>query len=328
MPTRAFLSRQLLPAALLMGAIVGVLAGITALNARNGRREQSFHLVQKSSPVFTDVPRPFSHTFRIANPTRKRVRITSRRCLCDCTKPKLGADVLDPGQETTLELQTTIGPPAALLSLTCTVSTDFAEHPVWTYTLEVPVYPAFQLTPSRLAFGIVEPSQALTRQLLFEAFAEPGRAFSEFKPVETGPVTLRANGPTTEVALSTGVRRRAIPLMLELQTGEAFGEQSEFLRFAPNDDGQQPNYMQVTWFVRSPIEVSPRGGAFFGRVRTHEDGRTAKVLLSSADQAFRITAVQPYSNAALHDSSVLGPTVRLRSNVLREESEGLLRKGM
>jgi hypothetical protein len=162
------------------GVTTGVIGGVITMRDRSAGSQavgkpahlgppdlaDVFHVVDRVDPVFTDSPRPFSHRFEVTNRTSQSVHVRENSCGCTCSSVTLGSDVLEPGQKTTLAFDTTIGPPAGMRSFGCTLITDFAAHPNWSYAVEVPVYPRMQLVPARLAFGTVEASQSCSRSLL------------------------------------------------------------------------------------------------------------------------------------------------------------------
>lgn len=247
---------------------------------------------EKLPPMLVDEYQLFSHEFDVTNPTSRPVRVLHQQPECACSVAELGTDLLQPGETTKLRMSRHIGPPGGTFTLGASLITDCPEMPRWRYAVELPVYERCRFIPARLVFGTVEAGQTIGRSIQFESYGHATDTHHSFRGGSSDHVRLTVIGETVESPQGNGIVCRITPLRAELEPGHDVGDHTETLVLDIESETTVPQTLAAAWVVCTPIQVSPRGGVFFGRVSEEAGIETRTVLLRSSGVPFAIQGVK------------------------------------
>ena len=85
--------------------------------------------------MFASTTPKIRQRFTVSNTTGRVVRILERVTSCTCTTSALGADVLQPGESTTLDLELMTPGGYADRPIFANLKTDHPDFPTWEYKL-------------------------------------------------------------------------------------------------------------------------------------------------------------------------------------------------
>ncbi|WP_165221287.1 DUF1573 domain-containing protein [Aquisphaera insulae] len=269
--------RRILLCGIVAVAVLGQAArgqGLDWVNAALPERAYDFGTVARGSQIV--------HRFPIVNRTDQELRIVDWRTKCGCTNVSVGAKLIPPGTQTTIEatIDTTkfVGyKPSGLtvifdrpsfveveLNLTCFIRGDLVT------------------SPGQLDFGIVRRSDQMAPASLTITYAggQPGWAVTKMK-TQTSKVKaeLRDLGRTAEGYSSYS-------LTATLQPGVDNGFLKDEITLITNDPNMQTIPISVVANVQSAVAVTP-SIINFGGVKPGQS--VTKTVLVKSAQAFSIT---------------------------------------
>jgi hypothetical protein len=224
------------------------------------------------------------HTFPIINRTNSEIRIADWRTKCGCTNVKVGARVIPPGTQTTLEatldtakfqgykasgLTLVIDRPLFVevdLSMTCFIRGDIT------------------LAPGELDFGTVRRSGKLARTTLTLTYAG-GRPDWEITEMKTQSAKVKAEAKELN-RTSDGQIHWTITATLE--SGPSTGYFKDEVTVVTNDSPSQTIPISVVAYVQSAVTVIP-SIINFGPIRPGES--VSKVVHVRSSSPFSITKI-------------------------------------
>jgi len=227
------------------------------------------------------------HAFRLVNRLNQDVQIETYRPKCGCTKVKIGATVIPPGTQTTIEavidttnfsgykpsgLTLVLARPERIevdLSFSCFIRTDVV------------------LNPGVVDFGIVPrsggPKPAVTVNLSY-AGGNPNWGVTRMQ-TQSGHLAAKLQ----EVSRSADGRVQ-YNLIATLDPGELNGYFKDEITLYTNDAGSQAIPVSVSAAVQSSLTVSP-SPLVLGHVKPGQV--VQKTLIVKSSQPFKVTGVKP-----------------------------------
>jgi hypothetical protein len=241
------------------------------------------------------------HAFKLINRSDQEIRIADWRTKCGCTNVRVGAKVIPPGTQTTIEatIDTTkfLGfKPSGLtlifdrpafvevdLNMTCFIRGDIL------------------LTPGQMDFGTVlrRPNENATASLTLTYAG--GRSDWEIMQMKTQSSKLRAE--LRELS-RTADGQINYSLIATLQPGVGNGYFKDEITLLTNDQSSPSIPISVVANIRGAVGINPTI-INFGGVRPGES--VSKVVLVSSREPFSITSLTPSEQVLQPDEDDKGP---------------------
>ena len=222
------------------------------------------------------------HTFPVVNKTNSEVRIATWKPKCGCTDVRVGARIIPPGTQTTIEatLDTTKfqGPKASGLTLVLS-SPNYAELDL---NLTCFIRGDIVMTPGQIDFGVLRPSSVLPSASLTLTYAG-GRSNWEIVQMLTQTAKVKARG---EEKSRTADGQIQWTVTATLQPGLSNGYFKDEITLITNDKPEQRIPVSVVANIQSAVTVTP-SIINFGQVRAGET--------LSKSSAVRVRSSTPFS---------------------------------
>ncbi len=230
------------------------------------------------------------HAFPLVNRSNQEIRIADTRTKCGCTNVRIGARVIPPGTQTTIEatidttkflgfkpsgLTVIFDRPSFLevdLNLTCFIRGDIV------------------LTPGQVDFGIVRRSEKMPPATLTLTYAG-GRSDWEVTKMKTLSSKVRAE--LRELS-RTADGQIHYSLTATLQPGVTNGYFKDEITLLTNDQGSPTIPISVVANIQSAVAVTP-SIINFGSVRPGQS--VSKTILVRSKDPFAITRLAPSADA-------------------------------
>jgi hypothetical protein len=222
------------------------------------------------------------HTFPVINRTSSEIRIASWRTKCGCTDVRVGANVIPPGTQTTVEatIDTTKFQGYKASGLTLIVDRPVFEE----IDLNMTCFIRGDITlyPGQIDFGTVRPVGKLPSVALTLTYAG-GRSGWEITDMKTQSAQVKAVARELDRSADGQVRWS---VTATLQPGLTSGFFKDEITVITNDSPKQTIPVTVVANVQGALSVTP-SIINFGQVRPGQS--VTKVVRARSSSAFTIT---------------------------------------
>ncbi len=241
------------------------------------------------APVLVDDLHKVSHVFQVMNPANQVVNILGVKTSCGCSSAKLGANVLQPRQKTTLSLDATVQPNiAGKTQLSVILQTDLPDSPNWFYKLTVPCHSVLTFESSDLQLHDLPPNVPFERT--FRCYLHRHSGQGAGPPPEllcsssSGSLLVCMLEPAKLVVLSDGVQRWVYSLRISGRTGSGLGTQHDTIRAIVKDvaDTLYRATANVRWHVAPTVYARP-SRVYFGDLSNKNEPVVRQVDIVSRD---------------------------------------------
>jgi hypothetical protein len=224
------------------------------------------------------------HAFPLINRSDREIRIADWRTKCGCTNVRVGAKVIPPGTQTTIEatIDTT-----KFLGFKPSGLTLIFDRPTFVEVdLNVSCFIRgdIVMNPGQIDFGIVRRSDKMPPASLTLTYAG-GRSDWEVTKMKTQSAKVKAE--LRELS-RTADGQMNYSLTATLQTGVSTGYFKDEITLLTNDPGSPSIPISVVANIQSAVAVSP-SIINFGELRPGES--VAKTVVARSGQPFSITAL-------------------------------------
>lgn len=244
-----------------------------------GQREFEFPM----PPVFVEGSDPVVYELPVANTGRRPLRILDIQPSCACSKVELPKKELQPGERTTLRLESNLRQRVGPVRLSCRLITDDADQPDWLYGVTTVLHQAAAFAPTALSLGIVQPAAERAGEVELHLSAAEGKPLPELLGVEARSAAVHVEPGSPRDEQLEGGRRRTIPVRVLVQGQEIPGAAAaQIVARYGAAGGSGEVSLQVTWSVQSAYEMSP-AAVYFGVVKPGSGPVTRDVLLRRRD---------------------------------------------
>jgi hypothetical protein len=229
------------------------------------------------------------HTFPVVNKTGSEIRIASSRPKCGCTDVRIGARVIPPGTQTTIEatIDTTKfqGPKASGLTLILSSPSNTEVD----LNLSCFIRSEIVMSPGQIDFGVLAPTSKLPSASLTITYAG-GRSNWEIVQITTQSTQVKARGEERSRSADGQIRWT---VTATLQPGLRNGPFREEMTLTTNDTPPQRIPIWVLANIQSAVSATP-SIINFGQIRAGETISRSNVV--------HVRSSAPFSLAKLTSS--------------------------
>jgi hypothetical protein len=248
---------------------------------------------QYAGSFFVEERESIHHKFVVRNSKDHTVTVNNIMKSCNCTDVSLDKKVLAPGQSGDMLVKVNLSRQLGLWRVVCTLETDDADEPNWSYELTYKTYPHVRFIDSNVDLGLIasEGSNAKadrrTATTLFEVYEPAANASRQDVEFEVAsPVLLsRTDPPKVDLLDNKTIRRTSYLLSISYDnhgsTQPDVGRQSTLLTGKASSLGVAT--MPVSWMYSVPCEVSPQPLSF-GMIRDLRDSAHRIITVKSQDK--------------------------------------------
>jgi len=224
------------------------------------------------------------HSFPVVNKTGSEIRIANWRAKCGCTNVRVGARVIPPGTQTTIEatIDTTKfqGHKASGLTLILS-SPTYAEVDL---NLSCLILGEIVMSPGQIDFGVLRPDSKLPSASLTLTYAG-GRSGWEIVQIKTQSTRVKARGEEQSHSADGQIRWA---VTATLQPGLTNGYFKDEITLITNDTPPQKIPIWVVANIQSAVTVTP-SIINFGQVRAGETISRSNVVHVRSSAPFSLT---------------------------------------
>ncbi len=250
----------------------------------------------KLPPQLVSIEGPvIEHSFVVQNKTNEQIQFKHVSTSCGCTEATLGKELLEPGEETTLELVANLAGRSGPQRFMCLLHVE-GQSP-WVYEVNLDALQRFEISPQVIQLGEITPnvdSEAFMADLIVRAPKSDGiPAVLGLEPYEGLDIDIK--GPSNNT-VNHGIVEAEYKLSIQPARQLAkssssfcalrihFGESEKVL------DGNQP-FVRIAWTPVGRIHIDPRR-LFFRDIERSGDTYAKAVLRSTDGSSFRIKRVE------------------------------------
>jgi hypothetical protein len=224
------------------------------------------------------------HTFPVVNKTNSEIRIASSKPKCGCTNVRIGARVIPPGTQTTIEatIDTTKfqGPKSSGLTLILS-SPTYREVDL---NLNCFIRGDIMMSPGQIDFGVLRPTSKLPSASLTLTYTG-GRSNWEITEMKTQSSLVKARGEEQSRAADGQIRWT---VTATLQPGLTNGQFREEITLTTNDTPPQKIPIWVLANIQSAVSMTP-SIINFGQIRAGETISRSNVVHIRSSAPFSLT---------------------------------------
>jgi Protein of unknown function (DUF1573) len=224
------------------------------------------------------------HTFPVVNKTNSEIRIANWRAKCGCTNVRVGARVIPPGTQTTIEatIDTTKFQGYKASGLTLILSSPtYAEVDL---NLGCVIRGEIVMSPGQIDFGVVRPTSKLPSASLTLTYAG-GRSDWEIVQMKTQSNQVKAKAEEQTRSADGQIRWT---VTATLQPGLTNGYFKHEITLITNDTPPQKIPVWVVANIQSAVTVTP-SIINFGQVRAGETISRSNVVHVRSSAPFSLT---------------------------------------
>ena len=224
------------------------------------------------------------HTFPVVNKTNSEVRIANWKPKCGCTDVRVGARLIPPGTQTTIEatIDTTKFQGYKASGLTLVISSP--TYTEFDLNLTCFIRGDIVMSPGQIDFGVLRPSSVLPSSSLTLTYAG-GRSDWEIVQMITQTAKVKAKG---EEKTRTADGQIHWTITATLQPGLTNGHFKDEITLVTNDTPPQKIPVSVLANIQSAVAVTP-SIINLGQVRAGETISKPNVVHVRSSTPFSLT---------------------------------------